>query len=121
MPPEWVFESTGIRTQFFATGGNAQNDQWNVYGLAISDPPASYWLNNGASQHAYVDGMDYTFTVVARGGSTLTLSASSTDNLEAANRDQGGTPVVIPNVPPAPQAFDGQFVQIDVVKVGPAK
>jgi hypothetical protein len=82
--------ASGTNAQFFVAGGNAKNDQWNVYGLAISDPDASYWLNNGASQHSYVDGMDYTVDVVASGGSTLTLSASSTDNLEAANKDQGG-------------------------------
>jgi hypothetical protein len=37
--------------------------------------------------------------------------------MEIKNLDAQGTPAVVPGVPPAPAAFDGQFIQMDVVSV----
>jgi hypothetical protein len=35
------------------------------------------------------------------------------------NVSQSGPPTVIPGIPPAPAAFNGQFVQIDFVSAVP--
>jgi hypothetical protein len=36
------------------------------------------------------------------------------------NQDTTGTQIVVPGFPPAPNAYDGQFVQMDVAAVIPA-
>jgi hypothetical protein len=47
----------------------------------------------------------------------LTLQADSLDALQIRNIDENGAPIVVPDVPPAPDAYDGQFVQMDVLSV----
>ncbi len=52
---------------------------------------------------------------MARPGSPL--SVMPIDGHEIENVDAGGTPIVIPEIAPAPAAYAGQFVQVDVVDV----
>ncbi len=47
---------------------------------------------------------------------TITLYASAGgDGLSTKNMDDQGAPIIVPGVPPDPDSFDGQFVQIDVL------
>lgn len=69
---------------------------------------------DGAS---YVDGIDYVARLDAKAGAIITLSSASIDNLIAKNLDQAGTAIVVSGVAPAPAAFNGQFVQVDVDSV----
>jgi len=96
-------------------------DAWNVYRLAVSDPPERWYLNAGASGEYVCHGVDATFTVRVRAQATVTLFASSVDDRRSQirNRDDAGTPLVAPGVPPAPRPFDGQFLQLDVLGVTP--
>jgi hypothetical protein len=52
-----------------------------------------------------------------RAAHNVGLTADPTDGLEYSNEGPDGGPVVPPGVPPAPMAFDGQLVQMDVVAV----
>jgi len=88
----------------------------NVYGLDVSSPGQTYFVNQGIS-HRVVVALDYTETVPIAAGATVTLNADSRDSLELRNLDASGQPIVVPGVAPAPMAFDGQFVQMDVVSV----
>jgi hypothetical protein len=107
----------GTNAAFFVFDGAVTNDNWNTYSLAVSSPAKTAFLNSGATGHAYVDGIDYTARLDANAGATITLSSASIDSLIAKNLDQAGTPIVIPGIPPAPAAFKGQFVQVDVETV----
>ncbi len=88
----------------------------NVYGLDVSSPGQTYFVNQGVS-HRVVVAIDYTETVPIAAGATVTLHADSRDAYELRNVDASGQPIVVAGVPPAPGAFDGQFVQMDVVSV----
>ncbi len=88
----------------------------NVYGLHVSSPGQTYFVNQGVS-HRVVVALDYVETVPIAAGATVTLDADSRDSLQLRNLDASGQPIVIPGVAPAPMAFDGQFVQMDVVSV----
>jgi hypothetical protein len=90
----------------------------NVYALVVSSPPATYYVNQGVS-HRLTVGIDYTETIAITAGATVTLLADSRDAFELRNLDSSGNPIVVPDIPPAPDAFDGQFVQMDVVSVKP--
>jgi hypothetical protein len=88
----------------------------NVYGLAVSAPAQSYYVNQGISYRVVV-ALDYTETVPIAAGATVTLNADSRDSFQLRNLDASGQPIVVPGVRPAPEPFDGQFVQMDVMAV----
>ncbi|MBM4779936.1 MAG: hypothetical protein GQE15_19700 [Archangiaceae bacterium] len=102
-----------------AEANPSTSDPWNVYRLEVSFPPAHWYLNAGASGEYVCHAVDTTFTVQVRAGATVVLFASSVDGRRSQirNRDDGGVPLVAPEVAPAPAAFDGQFLQLDVLSV----
>ena len=97
---------------FFQTGGAAIGGVVNVYSLVVSDPPQTYFLNSAASFSTHLP-IDYTKTIPIKGGATVKLVARSQNGTQGANPDN----YVVPGVPPAPAAFDGQFIQVDVVSI----
>lgn len=103
---------------YFYTGGAENGDGYNVYQLSISSPAQTFFLNAGASGITNCWPIDYTETMPIAAGATITLSATAKDGLEIKNRDAAtGAPIVVPDVPPAPNAYAGQFIQIDVLNV----
>lgn len=52
---------------------------------------------------------------------TLTASTADGDTLQIKNIDANNEPIVVPDVSPYPSACDGQFIQMDVVKVVPVE
>jgi hypothetical protein len=109
--------ATGTNASFFITAGTTNIDGFAVYGMNVSAPAAKVFFNAGTSGHSYSDGIDYHATIRATGGATLTLAGDPVDGAEAPNVDDGGTAIVIPGIPPAPNPFDGQFLQLDVESV----
>jgi hypothetical protein len=98
----------GTADGFFYTGGTPSGDSMNVFELDVSAPATTYYLNYGGDS-AY--GLDYQQVIRVQGGATIRLSADSIDNAIYTNTDS----VVVAGIAPAPSAFDGQFVQIDVI------
>lgn len=103
------------------TGGTSKSSSYNIYKLEISDPPQTYYLNNGKSGIRHTWPLDYEKTLKMAAGATVTLSADAQDHTLITNQDDKKKPIVVPDVPPAPESFDGQFIQMDVTKVAPAK
>ncbi|MER2564823.1 MAG: hypothetical protein ABTQ32_29130 [Myxococcaceae bacterium] len=95
------------------------SDPWNIYRLEVSYPPEHWSLNAGSSGEYVCHAVDSTFTVQVRAGATVVLFASSVDGRRSQirNRDDAGVVIVPPDVSPAPAAFDGQFLQLDVLSV----
>lgn len=100
-------------------GGTPVDDAWNVYRLEVDLPSAQWHVNAGTSGDYRCIPIDEELEVEARGGATLTLFASPVDpqRSQIRNRDAAGAALVIDGVPPAPAAFDGQFLQMDVISV----
>lgn len=107
----------GTTTGYFNEGGAGAGDGFNVYALTVSAPAQSYYLNAGASGVGHSFGIDYTATLAITAGATVTLTASAIDGVQHKNLDENRAPIVVPDVPPAPSAYDGQFVQMDVISV----
>ncbi len=100
--------------------GVPADDTANIYALLVTDPPATYYVNSGTTRlgtELYAEAIDFEMTIAAATGATVTLRAESLDALQIRNIDANGSPIVVPDIPPAPGAFDGQFVQMDVVSV----
>jgi hypothetical protein len=109
--------SGGTQTGHWYEGGSPGVGLWNVYALQIDGDV--YYLNAGTGGQLRCFDLDYEATVLVEGGTTLVLSRDDPDDCQVRNRDFLGQPIVIPDIPPAPDAFDGQFIQIDLVHAEP--
>lgn len=107
----------GTVDNYFNTGGADNGDTFNVYSLAVSSPAQTYFVNQGASGIYHCFAMDYMETIPMDAGATITMSAKAIDAHEIENLDGSNMPIVIPDIAPAPAAYAGQFVQMDVVGV----
>jgi hypothetical protein len=107
----------GTTDGHWQTGGAPADDLYNIYKMEIAAPPQTYYLNAGTSGTGFCVAIDYTKTIQASAGTVVSLSADSIDGAEVDNHDEPGQPIVAPGVPPAPAAYDGQFIQMDVVSV----
>lgn len=113
----------GCKDGYLGTGGpdGGTSDPYNIYKLAISSPPQTYYINSGASNVTLVHAIDYGFTFRADAGATVTLSADSIDGAEVYNHDSSGTPVQVADGAGlgVAQPYDGQFAQLDVTTIVP--
>jgi hypothetical protein len=109
--------SGGSANGYWQTGGSPlAGSKVNVYALEVSAPGQIYYLNQGVSTRPVV-AIDYLETVSITSGATVTLHADSRDSYELRNIGPAGQPIVVAGIPPAPAAYDGQFVQMDVLSV----
>ncbi|HMR06024.1 MAG TPA: hypothetical protein PKA88_09600 [Polyangiaceae bacterium] len=111
--------SGGTSLGGFMLGGSPAVDDWNTYALTVSEPAQTLFLNPGISGNYYCVGVDDTVTLTMRGGATVRLWAEVYDAQQIVNVDASGKTILVPGVPPYPQAFNGQFAQVDVVDVQP--
>lgn len=120
---EWEPYADGTAEEHWYVGGRPDNSINNVYQLATSAPAQVFYLNAPSPNDSLgrVWSIDYQKTIRVQGGATVTLAADAQDGNLVSNLDDKGTPLVIPAVPPAPAPFDGQFIQMDVVSVMPAR
>jgi hypothetical protein len=103
----------------FQAGGSPSADSVNVYGMSVSSPSQTYYIN---ANHSGVDALvllDDTVTIPIDAGAKIEIFATDSDCLQLRNCVDPAAEVCVPylvaGVPPAPVAFDGQFAQIDVV------
>ncbi|MBI4953944.1 MAG: OmpA family protein [Myxococcales bacterium] len=107
----------GTADDYWYVGGRSAQGSYNIYSLQVSDPPQTHFLNAGKAGIRRVFPIDYVRTLRVKGGARVTLLADAQDGTLIANLDDQKKPIVVPGVPPAPAAFDGQFIQVDVVGV----
>ena len=98
-------------------GGSTSTAGYTSYMMSVADPMQHYFFNyNPTTSHMHFI-LDYEVTVPIRGGTEVTFDVdgdgSVPDGHQVANFDE----LVVPDVPPAPDWYDGQFVQLDVVSV----
>ena len=99
-------------------GGSPDGGSFNIFRLHVSSPEKTYYLNSGSSGRDECFLLDMQKTIVMGDGAVLTLLADDGgDALGTRNIDMNGYPIVVSGVSPYPYAFNGQFVQIDIVDV----
>jgi len=107
----------GTKNGLWYSGGRSANSAYNIYKLEITDPPQTYYLNAGRAGIRRCWLIDYVQTVRIRGGAEIILSADAQDGRLIGNVDGQGNPIIVPGVPPSPQPYNGQFIQMDVLSV----
>jgi hypothetical protein len=112
----------------FRTGGLPDTDPstnlYAVYSIEVSSPKQIYYINDDTSTGHRVFSIDHQKTIPIEGGASIHLVASDTvpPCYQARNCMPDKpvcTPFIIDGIPPAPAAYDGQFIQIDVLSVTP--
>lgn len=101
----------------FYVGGETSTPGYTAYMLTVSDPQQVYFFNyNPSTSHIHFL-IDYEVTIPMRGGTSIKFEVnggkSVPDGHGVSNREE----LVVPGVPPAPDPFNGQFVQFDVVSI----
>ncbi len=92
-------------------GGSPDNTTFNYYVLAVSSPATNYYLNDETLLpylfDAPPDVINYSGTIQAHGGATITLRAVSVDDEELRNINAASAPGVVNLLP-----NQGQFVEV---------
>lgn len=110
---------------FYVGGTGQQPSNYNTYSIVVSSPAQTFYLNADSKAEGYrVFTLDHEKAIVVAGGASITLQVLDPDcamvkNCQSAEANVC-TPYVVTGVPPAPSAYNGQFVQLDVVSVKPA-
>ncbi len=102
---------------YFYIGGEGDDPNYNIYQLKVSAPASHYFLNRQDKTGHQIFTIDYTKTIEIEGGATLTFYGNGQNGKMIANFKK----LTIDSVPPAPEVFNGQFVQVNVVEVTEAK
>ena len=108
----------------FQIGGMAKSDDYNIYAIHVAEPQNDYTLNrHEKNTNHFTFVLDYTVSIQIRGGSEVRLTMID-PNTEAIANPGGniasGEPFVVPDIPPFPEPFYGQFIQMDVLSVAPS-
>jgi hypothetical protein len=103
----------------FYVGGETSTPGYTAYMLTVADPEQVYFFNyNPSTGHIHFL-IDYEVTIPMRGGTELSFEVnggkSTPDGHGVSNREE----LVVPGVEPAPEPYNGQLVQFDVVSVVP--
>ena len=93
------------------------NGTYNIYQLTVSAPAQHFFFNRQDKVGHKIFTIDYTTTIEIEGGATLTLHGNGQNGKMITNFAK----LVVPEVAPAPQPYNGQFIQLDVTKVIEAK
>jgi hypothetical protein len=99
--------------EYFYIGGVPNNATYNIYQLTVSAPESHFFFNRQDKVGHKIFTIDYTATIEIEGGATLTLHGNGQNGRMITNFDK----LVVPDVPPAPQPFNGQFIQLNVTDV----
>lgn len=111
----------------FKIGGTPRVDNMNAFRMTVSSPMQTYFINDSPlTPNHYVIPLDEMQTIKIEGGATVRFTITDADtagsmNCKAPNNPGTCNPIEVPGVPPSPMTFDGQFAQIDVLSVTPAK
>jgi len=112
------FTGGTVEHDHFQIGGTPDVDHYNFYSLKVSDPAESYTVNRNEKKVGhFLFPIDYTVTIPIRGGATVILGAYDDNDISIANHQN----IVVPEIPPAPAPFDGQFFQLDVLAAAPKR
>jgi hypothetical protein len=103
--------------EYFYIGGAPNNATYNIYELSVSAPESHYFFNRQDKVGHRIFTIDYTKTIEIQGGATLTFHGDGQNGRMITNFLK----LVVPDVAPAPQPYNGQFIQLNVTDVSEVK
>ena len=112
-----MYKDGKMEGEYFYIGGEPNNATYNIYQLTVSAPASHYFFNRQDKVGHKIFTIDYTTTIEIEGGATLTLHGDGQNGRMITNFLK----LVVPEVPPAPQPYNGQFIQLNVTDVAEVK
>lgn len=112
-----MYKNGQMDGDYFYIGGEPNNGTYNIYQLTVSSPASHFFFNRQDAVGHKIFTIDYTKTIEIEGGATLTFYGNGQNGRMITNFSK----LVVPDVPPAPQPYNGQFIQLNVVDVVEAK
>ncbi len=110
-----TYKSGMLQGQRFYIGGTTNTAGYTSYMMTVADPAQHYFFNyNATTGHTHFL-LDYQVTVKIRGGSKVTFDVDGDGSVPDGHQVSNSDHLVVPDVPPAPMWYDGQFVQLDVI------
>ncbi len=103
----------------FYTGGTTTTAGYTSYMLTVAEPAQHYFFNYSPTTGHFNFLLDYEVTIRIRGGSEVTFDVNGDGSVPDGHGVSNDGQTIVPDVPPAPDWYDGQFVQLDVVSVEP--
>jgi hypothetical protein len=98
---------------YFYIGGEPNNATYNIYQLTVSSPESHFFFNRQDTIGHRIFTIDYTKTIEIEGGATLTFHGDGQNGRMITNFSK----LVVPEIPPAPAPYNGQFIQLNVLDV----
>jgi hypothetical protein len=99
--------------EHFYIGGEKDNPTYNIYQISVSSPKAHYFLNRQDKVGHRIFTIDYTQTIEIEGGAEVVFFGDGQNGRMITNFKK----LVVPDISPAPEPYNGQFIQVDVVDV----
>lgn len=110
-----MYKNGKMDGDYFYRGGEPNNGTYNIYKIEVSSPKSHYFLNRQDKVGHKIFTIDYTKQIRIDGGALLTLTGDGQNGKLISNFKK----LTLPEVGEKP--FNGQFVQVDVVKVEEVK
>jgi hypothetical protein len=99
--------------EYFYIGGEKDNATYNVYQISVSSPKSHFFLNRQDKVGHKIFTIDYTQTIEIDGGAEIVFHGDGQNGRMITNYKK----LVVPGIAPAPEPFNGQFIQVDIVDV----
>jgi len=112
---DYVGQGTKVGDWLRVGGSLPQPGAIHVFGVTVRDPEETYFFNswNDTTNTARIIALDYEVVLPMRGGTKVRVFEYDDIGKIWANAEQ----LTVAGIPPHPNAFDGQFMQFDVVSV----
>jgi len=101
---------------YFKVGGTVSTGDWSHWGIEVSEPKQTYWLNHYPSVGHIIYKEDFEATIAVVGGATIVVRVADGNDRQIDNgKTAPDRQQIIPGVVDHPLA--GQMLRIDVVRV----
>jgi len=101
---------------YFKVGGTVSTVDWSQWGIEVSEPKQTYWLNHYPSVGHTIYKEDFETTIAVAGGATVVIRVADGNDRQIDNGKMApDRQQIIPGVVDHP--LDGQMLRIDVVRV----
>ena len=119
-----IFEPTTIlggdtpepRHPYFKAGGTVSTVDWSQWGIEVSEPKQTYWLNHYPSVGHIIYTEDFEATIAVAAGATVVVRVADGNDRQIDNgKTAPDRQQIIPGIVDHPLA--GQMLRIDVIRV----
>lgn len=97
-------------------GGGPTANARNIFQLELTSPAQSIYLNRTDDQEEFCEIIDERLAIRFNVGTSI-LANIQGRGAQLRNRGADGRPLVVAGVPPAPQPYNGQFIQLSVESI----